>query len=136
MNNKKGFTLAELLIVIAIIAVLVGIMFPVFSGSTEKAKDAVSLANLRSAYGEACTAYLTGEGSENVVISFNFVTVKNVEFKGNKKDSFSGNAASLPFEIMTYEDDVEPDAGIHEVYFAFDSDFTAESDGNVVAYIY
>lgn len=131
MNNKKGFTLAELLIVIAIIAVLVGIMFPVFSGSTEKAKDAVSLANLRSAYGEACTAYLTGEESENIVIFLDFVTVKNVETKGNIKDSFSGNADSLPFIIYTNEDDVEPDAGMHNVSF----DFSKGMDVEVIAFI-
>ena len=31
MNKKKGFTLAELLIVVAIIAVLVGVAIPVFT---------------------------------------------------------------------------------------------------------
>ena len=132
MNNKKGFTLAELLIVIAIIAVLVGIMFPVFSGSTEKAKDAVSLANLRSAYGEACTAYLTGEGSENVEISDVFVQVKNVELKGQISDDFGGNIDTLPFLL-----DGEPEAGIYTVGFMFSADTEFSNvEKNVVAWIY
>ena len=37
-NCKNGFTLAELLIVVAIIAVLVAISIPIFTGQLEKAK--------------------------------------------------------------------------------------------------
>ncbi|MDO4197860.1 MAG: type II secretion system protein [Erysipelotrichaceae bacterium] len=51
-NNKKGFTLAELLIVIAIIAVLVAIMFPVFGAATTKAQHAADVANVRAALAE------------------------------------------------------------------------------------
>ena len=51
-NNKKGFTLAELLIVVAIIAVLVAIAIPVFTSQLEKAREATDLANIRSAYAE------------------------------------------------------------------------------------
>lgn len=51
-NNKKGFTLAELLVVVAIIAVLVAIAIPVFSGATDKAKQAADDANIRAAYAE------------------------------------------------------------------------------------
>lgn len=38
MKRKKGFTLAELLIVVAIIAVLVAISIPIFSSQLEKAE--------------------------------------------------------------------------------------------------
>ena len=58
-ENKKGFTLAELLIVVAIIAVLVAISIPIFSSQLEKSRDAVDAANVRSAYAEASAAYLT-----------------------------------------------------------------------------
>ena len=57
-NNKKGFTLAELLIVVAIIAVLVAIAIPVFGAQLEKAKEATDLANIRALYAEQVTAYL------------------------------------------------------------------------------
>lgn len=46
--NKKGFTLIEMLVVIAIIAVLVSIVVPTVSSSTEKAAAATNAANLRS----------------------------------------------------------------------------------------
>ena len=50
--NRRGFTLAELLIVVAIIAVLVAIAIPVFTSQLEKAREATDLANIRSAYAE------------------------------------------------------------------------------------
>ena len=56
--NKKGFTMAELLIVVAIIAVLVAIAIPVFSAQLEKARDATDEANVRAAIAEATVEYL------------------------------------------------------------------------------
>ncbi len=58
-RNKKGFTLAELLIVVAIIAVLVAISIPVFTAQLEKSREAVDQANIRSAYAEVSAAGLT-----------------------------------------------------------------------------
>ncbi len=46
--NKKGFTLAELLIVVAIIAVLVAIAVPIFTGALEKARLGVHRNNARA----------------------------------------------------------------------------------------
>ncbi len=60
-NNKKGFTLMEMLIVVAIIAVLVAIAIPVLSGALEKSREAADAANIRSAYAECSVAALTGE---------------------------------------------------------------------------
>ena len=57
-NNNKGFTLAELLIVVAIIAVLTAIAIPVFSSQLEKSREATDIANVRSAYAEVVAAGL------------------------------------------------------------------------------
>jgi len=62
-TNKKGFTLAELLIVVAIIAVLVAIAIPVFTAQLEKSRQATDAANIRSAYAEATVAVLNGDGA-------------------------------------------------------------------------
>ena len=53
LNNKKGFTLMEMLIVVAIIVILVAISIPVFSGQLNNAKKATDLANIRAAKGVA-----------------------------------------------------------------------------------
>ncbi|MEE1377163.1 MAG: prepilin-type N-terminal cleavage/methylation domain-containing protein [Oribacterium sp.] len=50
--NKKGFTLAELLVVVAIIGVLVAISIPIFTSQLEKAREATDAANIRAAYAE------------------------------------------------------------------------------------
>lgn len=59
--NKKGFTLIEMLVVIAIIAVLVSIIVPVISNSTEKAKAATDASNLRTVLGTLNVEVVNGE---------------------------------------------------------------------------
>lgn len=59
LQNKKGFTLMEMLIVVAIIAVLVAIAIPVFTNQLEKAREATDAANIRSAYAEVMATALT-----------------------------------------------------------------------------
>mgnify|MGYP001102630750 CR=1 FL=1 len=63
-TGNNGFTLAELLIVVAIIGVLVAISMPVFAGHLEKSRETVDLANVRSAYSEVMAAVMT-EDTEN-----------------------------------------------------------------------
>mgnify|MGYP002731333051 CR=1 FL=1 len=59
LNNKKGFTLMEMLIVVAIIAVLVAIAIPVFNGALTKSKEAADVANIRALYAEWQVGILT-----------------------------------------------------------------------------
>ena len=58
---KKGFTLAELLIVVAIIGVLVGISIPIFTTQLAKSRLATNQANARAAKAAVVTAYLDDE---------------------------------------------------------------------------
>lgn len=67
MRKNKGFTLAELLIVVAIISVLVAISIPIFRSQLHKAKVATDWANLRSFYAEIQADYIsTGEYNSKV----------------------------------------------------------------------
>ena len=61
LRERKGFTLAELLIVVAIIAVLVAVAIPVFTTQLEKSREATDLANVRSAYAELMTGAIMEE---------------------------------------------------------------------------
>ena len=61
--NKKGFTLAELLVVVAIIGVLVAISIPIFTAQLEKAREATDLANQRAAKAAAVAAYLDADST-------------------------------------------------------------------------
>ena len=66
-NNNRGFTLAELLIVVAIIAVLTAVAIPVFTAQLEKSREATDIANLRAAKAEAVAVYLVGDDSDATV---------------------------------------------------------------------
>lgn len=59
-NNRKGFTIVELVIVIAVIAILAGVLIPTFAGVTNKAKDSKALQEAKNAY-TADLATLNGQ---------------------------------------------------------------------------
>ena len=58
-QSKKGFTLVEMLIVVAIIAILIAIAIPIISATLEKAREAVDDGNWRSAISLGNAYYLT-----------------------------------------------------------------------------
>ena len=60
-KNNKGFTLAELLIVVAVIAVLVAVAVPTFGAQLEKSRQAVDVSNLRGAYAAAKIIAMDGK---------------------------------------------------------------------------
>ena len=109
-RNEKGFTLAELLIVVAIIAVLVAIAIPVFSNQLEKSRDATSIANIRSAYAETATAVISSNGKAynipatgeaRISISAESggkqtATIKDIRLEG-QTEGFSGEDEDIAF---------------------------------------
>ena len=67
-RNRNGFTLMEMLIVIAVIAVLIAIAIPVFTSQLEKAREAADLANVRSAYAQVSAAALLEDPETTVTV--------------------------------------------------------------------
>lgn len=67
-KSREGFTLAELLIVVAIIAVLVAVAIPVFGNQLEKSREAADLANVRAAYAEVLTEANMGNYDKVVTV--------------------------------------------------------------------
>lgn len=60
-RRKKGFTLIEMMVVIAVIAILVSIAVPVVGGHLTKANAASNAANLRTVKGQVSTMYMQGQ---------------------------------------------------------------------------
>lgn len=56
-RNNKGFSLVELIIVIAIMAVLVGVIAPMFLMYVESSREAIDIQNMDSAFQLASAVY-------------------------------------------------------------------------------
>lgn len=113
LKERKGFTMAELLIVVAIVAVLVAISIPVFSGQLEKSRDAVSIANIRAAYAQASADSLTEQKAE--------IEVPGVALKGTQS-GWSGLDSELPFTHTEMDDAKGGAAGTYKLVFSFGTD--------------
>lgn len=85
-GDKKGFTLAELLVAVAIVAILVAISVPIFTSQLGKAKQATNEANMRAAKVAAVAKYLSDENDGDTVyylydIEQGVVTTPGTSFK-------------------------------------------------------
>ena len=114
-KNRKGFTLAELLIVVAIIAVLTAIANPVFTTQLEKSKEATDVANVRSAYATLVADYLENGQAKSI-------DVKATQTKSDWQTSpaptlqtmVDGNAetVSIPAKTDTYTVSIDADGKV------------------------
>lgn len=106
MKKQGGFTLVEMLVVVAIIAILVMVSIPVVNASLESAKEATDAANLRAAKAIATISFLNGDDlAANAVYS-----VENGNFNGGASDAYGQSSAhkGQVIEVKTASTDSEP----------------------------
>lgn len=115
-KNKKGFTLAELLIVVAIIAVLVAIAIPVLNNSLEKSRQAADAANIRAAYAQAVTAMMVSNA--DVGFATTQATMKTNRFDLlNEGDTLAGISFSQLASAHSAKYKVSVAVTIDKTYF-------------------
>ena len=139
-QNQKGFTLAELLIVVAIIAVLVAVSIPIFNKQLEKARDAATLANLRNVYSEVQTEYMDQDhpagknywvnGRRHIFVTYHsggrviidaFVQIESKKDAASMRKYIANSNLSCK-DVLMVNTAVRP--GIYEMDFTYDSDGT------------
>lgn len=119
-TSKKGFTLAELLIVVAIIGVLVGISIPIFSAQLRKSKVATNQANGRAAKAAAVADYLDKAYTEEKVYEYDVVNGTIAEDTGaTTADTTSDNVAdTIKVTIAANGSTVTVDQGGATIYWS------------------
>ena len=100
-SHKKGFTLAELLIVIAIISTLTAIAFPVFIKQREQADLQVDQTNVTSAKAVALAEYIADNKKGNQIYYYDagtaLVFTKKDDIQGyGRTDSDDTGAQGIP----------------------------------------
>lgn len=97
-QNRSGFTLMEMLIVIALIAVLVAIAIPAIASQLERSREAADLANVRAAYAQVSAEALLGDPQFTVT----------VDLKQKQADWQSANPVNIG-GIVHYKDQGDTD---------------------------
>ena len=104
--NKKGFTLMEMLIVVAIIVILVAISIPAFSNSLDSAKKATDAANFRSAKAAYVSQTLAGAADPMpttgvIYYDFNKGRFDSVDAEANIPDHSKGECSQHGTDYIT-----------------------------------
>jgi type IV pilus assembly protein PilA len=106
--NKKGFTIVELVIVIAVIAILSAVLIPTFSGVVTEAKLTAAMSDARAEYQEYIRTEL-GKGND-IAGTADFIYTNDEKvvvliINGEVGDAFNSFADIKGYTIKTSEAD-------------------------------
>lgn len=117
-RSKKGFTLAELLIVVAIIAVLVAISIPIFTSQLEKSREAVDLENVRSAYSIMQYSKMLEQGPNGETLAKDHHYYFYLQPDGHFEEYIFGSSTSArdnAYTLKSHHPEISEWVDIHEV---------------------
>lgn len=100
LNKQGGFTLIEMLIVVAIIAILVAVSIPLINSSLERAREATDAANERSFKAVLTIAYTNGK--------YDLTTGGTTDFAINTVYVYDAANGTLATEVGTGANAIKP----------------------------
>ena len=110
-KSKKGFTLVELIVVIAILAILAGVGTVAYSGYIEKANDAAVLSDLDAILTASTAANATAGEIDKIIVQNPASAEQTVtiiaktaladDFKDDFEIFFTGSTVTMPAEGAT-----------------------------------
>ena len=101
LKNKKGFTLMEMLIVIAIMVVLMAIAIPTLSNQLEGARKTADDANLRSAKSVAMLSAIANDGEVEAGEVYDIASGEFVEDSTGKTDANKAKSKAYENQYIT-----------------------------------
>ena len=118
LKRKKGFTIVELVIVIAVIGVLSAILIPTFSGLIAKANKSAEQLALRNSYAAYATAAEENAEDESVVYLSKdaTLTTSSVVFY---LDAANGEWKKVASVVVADYVAVANEAGPHNGYYVY-----------------
>ena len=102
-NNKKGFTIVELVIVIAVIAILSAVLIPTFGNIIENANQSAAVQEANAAYKEAfANIYADGKLEDSEKTDYTGVTDYTMSFDENgvlTEIEYTGDDHEYTFDV-------------------------------------
>lgn len=129
MKNKRGFSLIEMMVVIAIIAILVGIVTPVVGRSTTKSNAATNAANLRSVKAQVAALMAQGQISYDTATN-NSTVISELDQRINEADA-AGNSVLAAF-LRLGRIAIEGVSYINEISTRLNNTYYGTEDGTIV----
>jgi type IV pilus assembly protein PilA len=97
--NKKGFTIVELVIVIAVIAILAAVLIPTFSNVISNSKDSKAVSEVKAAYEAMHHDEMVAGYLQNAVKQGAKATAQNIASRGTRpKENGVGSGTSMVFK--------------------------------------
>lgn len=117
---------------------MVAISIPIFTSQLEKSRDAVTAANLRSAYAEAAADVLTEKPSTSGPVKKDgnnlTVTISGVKIKGTQDGGVTTTDFDFPFTIASGSDFGKQPEGYNDANgVSVKFTYTGDANGNVTS---